>query len=56
MDVERINLVFNCEDKMIFSYRFIQAYSERIFQDSFIRYTFYVNEMPTMDLDTVPAA
>lgn len=46
----RINLVFNCEDKNIFSMRLIQAYSERIFLDSFIRYNFYIDSMPILGI------
>jgi dynein heavy chain len=49
-EVLRINLVFNCEDKNIFSMRFIQAYSERIFVDSFIRYNFYIDSMPIVGI------
>jgi dynein heavy chain, axonemal len=49
-ELTRINLLFNAEDPRIFSQRVAQAHQERIFADSQIRYNFFIDNMPTLEL------
>jgi len=46
----RINLVFNSENKKIFAIRFIHAYMDRIYKNSTLKYTFFVKNVPTNDI------
>ncbi len=49
-ELTRINLLFNAEDPRIFAQRVAQAHQERIFADSQIRYNFFIDNMPTLEL------
>jgi dynein heavy chain len=51
VELTRINLLFNSEDPRIFAQRVAQAHQERIYADSQIRYNFYIDNMPTEDMD-----
>lgn len=43
----RIYILFDEEDPRIFARRFKQAYTNRIFADSLIKYNYYIENMPT---------
>jgi dynein heavy chain len=51
VELTRINLLFDSEDPRIFAQRVAQAHQERIYADSQIRYNFYIDNMPTEDMD-----
>ena len=48
--LKRINVVFHSENKKIFAVRFINAYMDRIFKNSTLKYTFYIKNIPTSDI------
>ena len=43
----RVFLLFDEEDPRQFARRFKQAYANRIFADSLIKYNYYIENMPT---------
>ena len=47
--------MFNSENKKIFAIRFINAYMDRIFKNSTLKYTFYVKNIPTTDIRPIRA-
>lgn len=49
-EIERINLVFNTENKQTFALRFINAYLDRIYKNSELKLFFFVKSMPTEDI------
>ncbi len=54
-EVLRINLVFRSENKKIFTMRFINAYMDRIYRNSILKYTFYIKNIPTSDINAISA-
>ena len=51
--IPRINLFFDSENQNIYVIRFIKAYLDRIYQNSTMKYTFYVKSMPTHDIKEI---
>ena len=45
--LHRIFILFDEEDPRIFTRRFKQAYTNRVFADSLIKYNYYIENMPT---------
>jgi dynein heavy chain, axonemal len=48
--ISRINLLFEAEDPQKFARRVAKAHQERIYADSLIRYNYYIDNMPKIDL------
>jgi len=48
--MSRINILFDAENPRRFAVRVAKAHQERIFADSFIRYNYYIDNMPREDL------
>ena len=49
----RIFVLFDDEDPRIFTRRFKQAYLNRIFADSLIKYNYYIENMPTHQIPEI---
>jgi len=49
--VPRLHLLFDAEDPRKFADRVANAFQERIYADSIIRYNYYIDNMPTQDLN-----
>lgn len=51
--LSRIFVLFDSEDPRIFARRFKQAYTNRIFADSLIKYNYYIENMPTHQIPEI---
>jgi hypothetical protein len=49
--ISRINILFEAEDPVKFAQRVAEAHQERIYADSKIRYNYYIDNMPKIDLN-----
>ena len=51
IQVSRINFVLDAEDPRKFAKRVANAHQSRVYADSLIRYNYYIDNMPTNDLN-----
>lgn len=48
--MHRLYICFDAENPQKYVMRLVNAFQQRIFADSVVRYNFYIDHMPTMDL------
>jgi dynein heavy chain len=51
--LSRIFVLFDDEDPRVFSKRFKQAYQNRVYADSLIKYNYYIENMPTHQIPEI---
>lgn len=53
MSLHRLFICFDAEDPRKYAFRIANAFQQRIYSDSIIRYNYYIDNMPIQDLSSL---